>query len=97
MMVDLGEGRSIAVARYTLIHGWEDREYCLRNWVLEGSSDGKTFSAIDTRSNNTTINTGYQSATFSASGAQPFRFIRLRQTGADPRYGWTIVELRVIG
>jgi F5/8 type C domain len=25
------------------------------------------------------------------------RFIRLRQTGSDARYGWTIVELRVIG
>jgi hypothetical protein len=25
------------------------------------------------------------------------RFVRLRQTGSDPRYGWTIVELRVIG
>lgn len=25
------------------------------------------------------------------------RFLRLRQTGSDPRTGWTIVELRVIG
>jgi hypothetical protein len=25
------------------------------------------------------------------------RFVRLRQTGSDPRYGWTIVELRVLG
>jgi len=25
------------------------------------------------------------------------RFLRLRQTGSDPGYGWTIVELRVIG
>ena len=25
------------------------------------------------------------------------RYIRLRQTGSEPRTGWTIVELRVIG
>ena len=25
------------------------------------------------------------------------RFLRLRQTGTEPRTGWTIVELRVIG
>ena len=25
------------------------------------------------------------------------RFIRLRQTASEPRYGWTIVELRIIG
>jgi hypothetical protein len=25
------------------------------------------------------------------------RFVRLRQTGSDPRYGWTIVELRIFG
>jgi len=73
-----------------------------RGLTVEVSEDGDIWSAV--RTGGTALET-YDAAVRSPRevpvtlpvGHDRVRFIRLRQTADEPRYGWTIVELRVIG
>ena len=73
-----------------------------RELQIESSSDGVTWAAV--------YRGGTALQTYDAALRSPrevpttlpvqrdgVRFLRLRQTGSEPRTGWTIVELRVIG
>jgi hypothetical protein len=57
----------------------------LKNWIIEGSTDGKSWTELDRRDNNNDLNGSSASATFSISRSAPVRMIRLRQTG--PNHG----------
>lgn len=73
-----------------------------RELQLEASADGVTWSQV--YAGGTALET-YDAALRSPREVpltlpvqrDGVRFLRLRQTGSDPRTGWTIVELRVIG
>lgn len=41
--IDLGVDRSLLITYYTLRHGGNSKQDCLRNWVLQGSEDGTIF------------------------------------------------------
>ena len=73
-----------------------------RELQIEASSDGVTWAAV--------YRGGTALQTYDGALRSPrevpitlpierngIRFVRLRQTGTEPRTGWTIVELRVIG
>ena len=73
-----------------------------RGLAIEVSADGSAWSPVYTG--------GTALETYDAALRSPrevpitlpvqrdgVRFLRLRQTGSDPRFGWTIVELRVVG
>jgi hypothetical protein len=73
-----------------------------REIEIDASADGETWSPVYAG--------GTALATYDAALRSPrevpitlpvqrdgVRFLRLRQTGSEPRTGWTIVELRVIG
>jgi hypothetical protein len=53
----------------------------LRSWVVEGSSNGSDWTILDEQMNNTTADSNHPIATFSVTGRQACRYIRLRQTG----------------
>lgn len=73
-----------------------------REIQIDASADGVTWSPVYT--GGTALQT-YDGALRSPRevpiafpvGRDDVRFLRLRQTGYEPRTGWTIVELRVIG
>jgi hypothetical protein len=55
----------------------------LKNWVIEGSLDGKSWSEIDRRENNTDLNSSFAIKTFNICKVDTFRMIRLRQIGLN--------------
>jgi hypothetical protein len=58
----------------------------LKNWVIEGSIDGRSWSEIDRQENNNTdLNGPYAVKTFCVSKVDTFRMIRLRQIGLNHR------------
>ena len=95
---DLGVEASVSVVELCL--GAYPGQYP-RGVVVEVSADGNAWSPVYTG--------GTALETYDAALVSPrevpvtlpvhrdhVRFVRLRQTGSDPRYGWSIVELRVI-
>jgi len=54
-----------------------------KSWVLEASSDGADWGAIDRRNDNAGLNGPHLTKTLSIAGARAFRMIRLRQTGKN--------------
>jgi hypothetical protein len=53
----------------------------LKEWVIEGSDDGKSWAVIDRRVNNADLNNALAVKTFQVREVGTFRMIRLRQTG----------------
>ena len=56
-----------------------------KNWVIEVSNDGSSWTEIDRRSNNDDLNNSYNSANFKIANvpSESYRFFRLRQTGKN--------------
>jgi hypothetical protein len=59
--------------------------YHLKNWVIEGSTDGASWSEIDRREKNTDLNSSLAIKTFEVAKIATFRMIRLRQIGQNHR------------
>jgi hypothetical protein len=94
-------GREQRVSAVVLCLGAYPGQYP-RGLTIEVSADGAAWSPVYTG--------GTALETYDAAVRSPrevpvtlsvhrdrVRFVRLRQTASEPRYGWTIVELRVIG
>jgi hypothetical protein len=57
--------------------------YHLKNWVIEGSTDGESWVEIDRQENNTDLNGSFAIMVFNICTVDTFRMIRLRQIGLD--------------
>lgn len=91
---DFGGGRSVSIDNYTLYQGTEASRYP-RNWVLEGTNvlagftlldiAAANWTAIDTRTADTTINAASTWGSFTSNGDSTtrFRYVRWRNTGAN--------------
>ena len=99
IVADLGSARHVAAV--VLCLGAYPGQYP-RGLAVDVSTDGVEWSTVYTG--------GTALETYDAALRSPrevpvtlpvhrdrVRFVRLRQTASDPGYGWTIVELRVIG
>jgi hypothetical protein len=74
----------VSLASYSLCSGsFPSASAHPRNWSLEGSSDGSSWSVLDARTDNNDLNGSGLTATFSVSNRAWFRLIRLRQTGPN--------------
>jgi hypothetical protein len=91
---DLKSGHNIAVSAYTLRARNVAPDHLLRNWVLEGTNtvsafdvaglNGASWTAIDTRSADTTLAANSQYYTLMVNGSTaPYQYLRLRQTGLN--------------
>ena len=97
--VDLGAPQHVAAV--VLCLGAYAAQYP-RGLIVEASADARAWTPVYT--GGTALDT-YDAALRSPREVpitllvmrDNVRFLRLRQTGHDPRTGWTIVELRVIG
>jgi len=74
------KGRSVRPAAYSLKSNAGG--HYLVKWALEGSNDGSAWTALDERETQE-FKTSKGSKTFTCSGPQFFRFVRLRQTGKN--------------
>ena len=55
----------------------------LKSWILEGSDDGSTFETIDQEDNCNKLNGPLCEASFGTNQKNPYRYIRLTQTGKN--------------
>jgi hypothetical protein len=55
----------------------------LKNWAVDGSADGASWTEIDRRENNSDLNDEYAVETFAVARSGSFRMIRLLMTGPN--------------
>lgn len=69
----------LSITHYTLRHGdKEDFAYSLRNWVLEGSADGKIWTTLSSHDEDASLRGNYQSHTWPLlNRAPPCRHFRV--------------------
>jgi len=80
-VVDFSTKRKLTVSRYTLRHGIQDDQRIIRNWNLEGSNDGLTWTVLRAHTDDTLIQTGYGAGSWVVTGAAPYRMFRALRTG----------------
>ncbi|KAF0980274.1 hypothetical protein FDP41_013488 [Naegleria fowleri] len=73
----------ISPSAYTIRHTSARDTECLRNWKFQGSIDGNHFVDIKVHTNDQTITTKSQSATFSVECNEYFRYFRILQDGLN--------------
>mmetsp|Transcript_5493 Transcript_5493/g.8535 ORF Transcript_5493/g.8535 Transcript_5493/m.8535 type:complete len:428 (+) Transcript_5493:90-1373(+) len=80
--LDLGN-RWLKVSKYTLQHGRDAARFLLRSWVLEGSADGKTWSILDTRTNDCSLDRAWATHSWDVHTDEFVRHVRVRIVGPD--------------
>jgi hypothetical protein len=99
--IDLGVGNTLTVNRYSL-RGWADPSSVhLRNWKLQGSNgvttanvagfEAATWTDLDTKVNDTTINGADMWVSPTVTGAAAYRFLRIFQTGVNSAGNYYLV------
>jgi hypothetical protein len=71
-------------------NGWH-----LKNWVIEGSQDGNSWTEIDRRENNADLNSSHAVKTFAISKRGSFRMLRLFLIGPAHNGGHGMIISRV--
>ncbi|GAM19142.1 hypothetical protein SAMD00019534_023170 [Acytostelium subglobosum LB1] len=79
--IDLGGSNMLIPRYYTLRHGGNSKQDCLRNWVLQGSEDSHDWFNIARYQNDLALNSNYVSHTWSVQCSSPYRYFRILQTG----------------
>lgn len=77
---DLGKNRQLLLTYYTLRHGSNSRQDCLRSWVLQCSDDGLEWETIK-RHNECALNSNFATASWPVMCTNPHRYFRVLQTG----------------
>jgi hypothetical protein len=82
---DVGAGRRVAVCQYALRHGVRCNADSARSWELQGSNDGSSWTCIDRRVKDASLDGPFACHTWDIapgvwSGPGEYRFIRLLQT-----------------
>jgi hypothetical protein len=77
----------IEPTHYTIRAGYG---FYLKNWAVEGSDDGASWTGIDRRENNSDLSKAWDMKTFTVSRSGSFERIRLCQTGPNH---WSINQL----
>ena len=81
---DLGSDYAVAPSHYSLRHGGNYKADSLRNWDLQGSTDGVSWSVLIRHVQDTTLSGPFATATWPIPldhNQGPFRFFRVLQTG----------------
>jgi hypothetical protein len=77
----------ISLTHYSIRTDCDYQCYHLRSWILEGSKNGLSWTELDRRENDTTLDSPGVIGTFSIGegNGEGFRMIRLQQTGRNSR------------
>jgi len=77
IQISLGSTRTLLPNYYTLRHGGNSKADALRNWVLQGSNDGKNWTVLKRHVNDTLLNGNFASSSWPITDcARPFRHFR---------------------
>ena len=87
--VELELAQPVTIVRYALTSANDAPGRDPRDWTLQGSTDGQTWTALDTRSGET-FSERFQTKTYDFSGSTAYKFFRLDITANS---GATIVQL----
>lgn len=80
IQIDLGKGKAVAPIAYDICTANDEPGRDPRDWTLEGSGDGKTWSVLDRREGNVFGNERHQRHRFPIAKTKSFRFFRLSIT-----------------
>ena len=75
---------------YKIRTGERSKAGHLKNWKLEASSDGDTWTTLRRHANDGTLGTDWQVATWDIEATQSFVFFRIRMTGPNSKDGLTM-------
>jgi len=79
--IDLG-AHSILPTHYTLRHGYDNKNYSLRNWQLQGSTDGTTWMPLRTHVDDMSLNAAWATASWPiAAVTVAYRYFRILAIG----------------
>ncbi|KNC51157.1 uncharacterized protein AMSG_06508 [Thecamonas trahens ATCC 50062] len=79
---DLGHDYSVVPTHYSLRHGGNYKADSLRNWDLQGSTDGVTWSVLRRHVNDSSLNGPFDTATWPIDDVStPYRYFRILQSG----------------
>lgn len=90
IQVDLGAGNAIS-PNYVSIRSWINTDRLPRNFKIQGSNNGTTFTDLLTVTNNTTITGMAQWLSLPISGSTAYRY--LRYTAVSPGDSNNVVEI----
>lgn len=62
--IDIGIRNKLTPSHYTLKHGHRENKDSIRNWVFQGSDDGKKYYILSIHMDNQSLNGGYATCTF---------------------------------
>eukprot|EP01125_Pyxidicula_operculata_P007937 TRINITY_DN2680_c0_g1_i1.p1 TRINITY_DN2680_c0_g1~~TRINITY_DN2680_c0_g1_i1.p1 ORF type:complete len:712 (+),score=119.45 TRINITY_DN2680_c0_g1_i1:29-2164(+) len=80
--IDLGKNRSVKPNCYTLRHGSNSKQDCLRNWVLKASDDNIKWTTLMRHSNDRSLSGNWSTHSWLIENPQkPWRYFRILQTG----------------
>jgi hypothetical protein len=84
VQLDFGASRTVRVDAYQ-IRNYGFNANILRNWNLQGSNDGTTWTNLDVRTSDSTLTAAYQywNWTCNQSNTSFWRYIRILSTGLD--------------
>lgn len=80
--VDLGSGNEKSIAAYSILQRPSTLNQAPRDWTLEGSNNGTTWTSLDARSGETAWTEGV-ARTFIVSSPASFRYYRLNVTAVQ--------------
>ena len=99
LQIDIGTGQSALLSSYSVqVDSVPEPARAPKNWTIQGSPDGVTFTVLDTQTNQTAWGSG-ETRTFTVSGVTTYyRFFRLNITAnnGDATYTQT-QELHFLG
>jgi len=80
--IDFGPNRKIIPTYYTLAHGGNYNADILRNWYLQGSNDGETWSVLKKHSNDQSLGGKFVPYSWPVENIfSSYRYFRILQTG----------------
>jgi len=82
--IDLGEARSVKPDKYTLRHGGNSKQDCLRHWVLKASDDATNWLTLERHQDDKSLNSNFATHSWDINPencTKPYRYFRILQTG----------------
>ncbi|QHG15809.1 discoidin domain-containing protein [Nostoc sp. ATCC 53789] len=76
-------GKKLKCNYYSIRSRANNVDYYPRNWILQGSNDGSTWTDLDTQVNNTTISSISQWLSLPVTSTTAYSYFRLLQNGVD--------------
>eukprot|EP01133_Synstelium_polycarpum_P002524 gene2524-2885_t len=77
--IDLGNSYVLTPKYYTLRHGGNSKQDCLRNWLLQASEDANEWFNISRHTNEPYLNANFASHSFAVQCSASYRFFRILQ------------------